>query len=101
VEDLDNNDALQLIYGVILARHPATSIAVLVRVLGSVTHASDWLLETSGRYPGHPLSAVPLLQNPALLVRLKEKVTIEPSNSLSKATGIPPCCTAKLDDFAP
>ena len=89
VEDPDINDALQLMYGVILARHP-TSIAVLVRVLASVTYASDWLLATSGRYPGHPLSAVPLLQNPMLLVRLKDKVTIEPSNILAKATGIPP-----------
>jgi hypothetical protein len=88
VDDPDINAALQLMYGVKIARHP-TSIAVLVRVLASVTYASDWLLETSGRYPGHPLSAVPLLQNPALLVRLKGKVTIEPSNSLAKATGIP------------
>ena len=89
VDDPDISDALQLMYGVIIARHP-TSIAVLVRVLASVTYASDWLLATSGRYPGHPLSAVPLLQNPDLLLRLKGKVTIEPSNSLAKATGIPP-----------
>ena len=46
-------------YGVILAKHP-TSIAELVRVLTSVTYALDWLLATSGRCPGHPLSAVPL-----------------------------------------
>ena len=100
VEDPDMKDALQLMYGIILARHP-TSITVLVWVLASVTYALDWLLATSGRYPGHPLSAVPLLQNPVLLVRLKDKVMIKPSNSLSKATGIPPCCIAKLDDFAP
>jgi hypothetical protein len=76
-------------YGVIIARHP-NSIGVLVRLLASVTFASDWLFASSAQYPGHPLSAVPLLQNPELLNRLKTKVTIEPTNSLAIATGIPP-----------
>jgi hypothetical protein len=89
VNDPDIEDALQLMYGVIIAQHP-NSIRVLLRALASVTYASDWLLTTSGRYPGHPMSAVPLLQNPELLIRLKTKITIEPSNSLSTATGIPP-----------
>ena len=89
VDDPDINDALHLMYGVIIEKHPG-SIAVLVRVLASVTYASDWLLAMSGRYPGHPLSAVPLMQNPELLSRLKEKVTIESTDSLSTATGVPP-----------
>ena len=43
VHDPDIEDALQLTYGVIIARHP-NSIAVLVRLLASVAFASDWLL---------------------------------------------------------
>ena len=89
VHDPDIEDALQLMYGVIIARHP-NSIAVLVRLLASVAFASDWLLASSAVHPGHPLSAVPLLQNPELLNRLKTKITIEPTNSLAVSTGIPP-----------
>ena len=89
VEDTDIGEALQLMYGVIIGQHPS-SIAVLVRVLASVTYASNWLLEASGLHRGHPFGAIPLLQNPELLRRLKEKVTIEPTRTMSKATGVPP-----------
>ena len=58
--------------------------------MASVAFASDWLLASSAVHPGHPLSAVPLLQNPELLNRLKTKITIEPTNSLAVSTGIPP-----------
>ena len=89
VEDADIGEGLHLMYGVIFERHP-TSIAVLVRVLASVTYASDWLLETSARHRGHPFAAIPLLQNQQLLLRLKAKVTIEPTELMSKPTGVPP-----------
>jgi hypothetical protein len=89
VNDSDIEEAMQLMYGVIIARHP-NSIAVLVRLLASVAFASDWLLASSALRPGHPLSAVPLLQSPELLNRLKSKITVEPTNSLAVSTGIPP-----------
>ena len=89
VHDPDIEDALQLMYGVIITKHP-NSVGVLVRLLASVAFASDWLLASSAQYPGHPFSAVPLLQNPELLNRLKTKITIEPTNSLTVSTGIPP-----------
>jgi hypothetical protein len=89
VEDADIGEGLHLMNGVIIEKHP-TSIAVLVRVLASVTYASDWLLETSARYRGHPFAAIPLLQNQHLLLRLKVKVTIEPTELMAKATGVPP-----------
>ena len=89
VEDADVKDALQLMYGVIIAKHPS-SIAVLLRVLASVVYAADWLLEISGRHQGHPFSALPLLQNPELLLRLKAKVTIKPTESMPQSTGVPP-----------
>jgi hypothetical protein len=89
VEDTDIQEALQLMYSVIIAKHPS-SIAVLVRVLASVVYAADWLLATSARHQGHPFAAVPLLQNPELLLRLKSKVSIEPTVSMLNATGVPP-----------
>ena len=89
VDDPDIGNALRLMYGVILVEHPSC-IGVLLRVLASVVYASDWLLEMSGKHQGHPFSAIPLLQDPQLLLRLKAKVTIEPTVFMSKSTGVPP-----------
>lgn len=83
------NKALCNMYGTILAKHPR-SIAVMVRLLASVTYASDWLMDIAAKNPGHPFSGLPILQNVELLSHLKGKVTLEPTLSLSKATGIPP-----------
>ena len=75
VNDDDIKEGLAIMYGVIATNHPA-SIGVLVRLLASVTYASDWLRETAAKSnPGHPFFAVPLLQNPELLSCLKAKVT--------------------------
>ena len=90
VEDTNIQEALQLMYSVVIIAKHLSSIAVLVRVLASVVYAADWLLATSARHHGHPFSAVPLLQNPKLLLRLKAKVTIEPTVSMLNATGVPP-----------
>jgi hypothetical protein len=89
VEDADIGEGLHLMYGVIIEKHP-TSIVVLVWALASVTYASNWLLETSARHRGHPFDAIPLLRNQHLLLRLKVKVTIEPTELMAKATGVPP-----------
>lgn len=76
-------------YGVIITVHPS-SIAILVRLLASVAYASDWILATTARIQGHPFSAIPLLQTPELLIRLKAKVTTGITVCMPKATGIPP-----------
>ncbi len=55
-----------------------------------MTYASDWLLETFARHRGHPFAAILLLQNQHLLLRLKVKVMIEPTELMAKATGVPP-----------
>ena len=55
-----------------------------------MTYASDWLLETSARHRGHPFAAIPQLHNQHLLLRLKVKVTIRPTEMMAKATGVPP-----------
>ena len=88
----DINTAMQMMYyGTILKKHPGSTAAVLVRLLASVTYASDLIQETAARHPGHPFSALPLLQSPnQLRRRLKTKVTIKPTTLLSNATGVPP-----------
>jgi hypothetical protein len=39
---------------------------------------------------GHPFSAIPLLNNEALLARRKPLVTTDPVGQILKATGVPP-----------
>lgn len=89
IDDEDISQALRSMYGTIIAKQP-NRIALLVRLLASVTYASDWLLDIGARYPGHPFSTLPILQQPELLRKLKGKVTLDPTPSLSQATGIPP-----------
>lgn len=69
LEDADIQNALQLMYAVIIAQYPFNNIAVLVQVLAPVVFASDWLLATAGRHAGHPFYAMPLLQHPELPLR--------------------------------
>ena len=89
LDDSDINEALQLMYGTILQKHP-TRIGLLVWLLASVVYHANWLIEVSSKTLGHPFSVLPILQNPLLLARLKEKVTLEKTASMSKATGVPP-----------
>ena len=86
-------------------------IGLLLRILPSIVHHSDFLYDVIRNVPGHPFSMIPLLQNPALLARLKEHVTTRPSVAMKIATGIPPhihlavmvkkvleCCTETLEE---
>lgn len=68
LEDADIQNALQLMYAVIITQYPS-NIAVLVQVLAHVVFASGWLLATAGRHAGHPFYAMPLLQHPELPLR--------------------------------
>ena len=89
---LDDDDiaaGLKLMYGEVIRHHPR-SMALLVRLLAAVTYSSDWLMDFTIANRGHPFSAIPLLQNPDLLRRLKAKVTIEPTESMRTPTGVPP-----------
>jgi hypothetical protein len=63
---------------------------VLVHMLASVIYTADWLIEVSSTKPGLPFSAIPLLQSPTLIARLKTKVTLEPTEQMRQATGVPP-----------
>jgi hypothetical protein len=88
LEDDDIKEAMQSMYANILRAHP-TMTGVLVRMLASVVYASDWLIEVASTKPGHPFSAIPLLQSPTLLARLKTKVTLDmaPRNAREQCSG--------------
>ena len=88
---------MQLMYGTII-RNFESSVSILVCLLASVVYHGDWLIAVSVKKAGHPFSAIPLLQNPLLLARLKAKFTILPSPLMSQATGI--CSTTKSHEIA-
>ncbi len=64
----------------------------MVRLLALVTDdLLDWQMNIAAKNPGYLFSGLrPILLNVELLSHLKGKVTLEPTLSLSKATGIPP-----------
>jgi hypothetical protein len=86
-------EAMSSMYAVVLQKHAGTNsdpMALLLRVLPSVIYHSDWIMDQVRENPGHPFSAIPLLNNEALLARLKPLVTTDPGGQILKATGVPP-----------
>jgi hypothetical protein len=64
--------------------------AVLLRCLASMVHHSSELKQCISRIPGHPFGNIPILRNDNLLGHLRNLVTLEKSNAIQMATGIPP-----------
>ena len=86
-------EAMSSMYAVVLQKHARTNsdpMALLLRVLPSVIYHSDWIMDQVRQNLGHPFSAIPLLNNKALLARLKPLVTTDPVGQILKATGVPP-----------
>lgn len=87
-------EAMDLMYGPILTAWRGKGVrditAILLRVLPSVVHHSDFLDDWMRRVPGHPFSSIPLLHRRDLLLRLKGLVTTKATESMKVATGIPP-----------
>ena len=76
--------------------------ALLLRCLGSIVHHSDALLEIIKEKNGaHPFASIPILTRPNLLHELKQLVTMDISENIRRATGIPPHIEAvkKLDQL--
>ena len=65
-------------------------MGVLLQCLASMTHHSSTILLHLKDYPGHPLLAIPILNEPKLLANLLPLVTTEPSDKIQAPTGIPP-----------
>jgi hypothetical protein len=86
-------EAMNSMFSLVLQKHAGTTsdpLALLLRVLPSVIYHSDWLMDQVRQNPGHPFSAIPLLNNEALMVQLKPLVTTDPIGQIRKATGVPP-----------
>ena len=80
----------------------ANTTALLLRCLGSIVHHSDALLDVIRKHDGaHPFASIPILTRPELLKNLKDFVTMDPSDRVRMATGIPPHIEAvkKLDEL--
>ena len=64
-------EAIELMYGDILKKWGEDShsdpTGLLCFVLPSVVYHSDFLQATIREFPGHPFSAIPVLNNPELL----------------------------------
>ena len=65
-------------------------MGVLLRCLASMTHHSSAILLHLKDYPGHPLLAIPILNEPKLLANLLPLVTTKSSKKNQAPTGIPP-----------
>jgi hypothetical protein len=87
------NEAMQLMYGPILRKwsnHEVDPMGLLLRCLPSVVYNSEFLKEWARNIPAHSFGTIPLLNNESLLQELKKLVTLEPTDSMRVATGIPP-----------
>ena len=85
--------AMHMCYGVILDNHAEEEhdpTSMLTLCLASLVYHSDFLIQIESEHPGHPFSSIPILQADDLLSKLKDLVTLEPSDDVPFATGIPP-----------
>ena len=85
--------SMKLMYSTVLTKWGTAlcnPTGLLLRILPSIVHHSDFLQATARRIPGHPFAKIPLLQHPELLQELKAYITTEPKGTVTKATGIPP-----------
>jgi len=90
VNDVDYLEAMTLMFGPILDNPTFNSKAVLSRLLCAVIYNFDFYIAIKNKYPGHSFTLIPLMNNPSLVDRLKNKITIQPRGQITTATGIPP-----------
>ena len=78
MDDADIKQAMELMYGPILAAHSENleinPTGMLLLLLPSIIHHSEWIKSVVRDFPGHPFSLIPLFTENELLLRLKEKV---------------------------
>ena len=84
---------IRVCFGDVVTVHSGTNhdpSGLLLLLLASMVHHSDWLIGICSRYPSHPFHSLPLLNDNQLLTELKRLVTLEPNNHVPIATGVPP-----------
>ena len=87
---------IEITFGKLLTCHVNTDhnpIGVLSFLLASMVHHSDFLYEEIHKHAAHPFLNIPLLNDANLLMELKEQVTLEPTDTVKFATGVPPHVT--------
>ena len=94
MENDDVKQALQICFGCIIdlyeERQSGGIIGVLLYFLASVVYHMDAFVKpVIEKQPNHPFSAIPLLQYPGLLQRLQKFVTLDRTDNMPQATGIP------------
>ena len=89
----DVKEAMYIMYGPILEKYKDNAeidpTGLLLMVLASVVH-SPWIVSITTCIPGRPFSLIPLMNNPKLLQRLQNKVSLNNGGQVSRVTGIPP-----------
>ena len=85
------NEAMRLCFGPIIDTWCGTCAieGVLLLFLASMVWHSEWLLEWIAKDSSHPFQLIPILQHLELLEELKKLVTIEPTERMKVATGVP------------
>ena len=63
---------------------------MLLHCFASVVYHSDWLEEMGEKDASHVFNTIPILNDPELLLRLKERVTLKLNIQISQPTGVPP-----------
>ncbi|KAL7538044.1 hypothetical protein ACHAXR_008244 [Thalassiosira sp. AJA248-18] len=87
-------DGIKLTFRDVLIKHGDTihdPTGLLSLLLASIVHHSTWLLSICSKYPDHPFHSIPILNNTALLEKLKnDHLTLEPNSHVPIPTGVPP-----------
>jgi hypothetical protein len=84
---------IEITFGKVLSCHENTDhnpLGLLSFLLASIVHHSDWLFQEMGKHPGKLFYSIPVLNDPVLLRELKEQLTLEQTETILTATGIPP-----------
>ena len=87
-------EAMELCYGTILdtwaTNNKSDPTGILLLFLASIVWHLDWIQTIVVANPNHQFAALPILQKSELMMHLRDLVTLEPTDSMPKATGIPP-----------
>ena len=96
IEGIENeyiNEAMNLCFGFIMDRNQdrlPNIIGILMRLLASMVHHSDFILSKISNDSLNPLAKIPIYADAHLLRNLKKLVQTKATTKIPKATGIPP-----------
>jgi hypothetical protein len=95
MSDKDIKEAMELCFGTTILKNwqkntDSNPLPILVCCFASMIYHHDWILKQIETTPGHPFTAILIINHPDLLRRLHVKVTIDPELKLMTSTGIAP-----------